>query len=94
MFAVRDSAYRFGLEPLTANNSSGTHTRKRPCYPNGNGFASDSYFPFWQHMLERFDLVLFDFRNCGRNPFHAAEPHNYHRFARDNVAVHHTIKDA
>ena len=61
---------------------------------HGNGFASDSYFPFWRHMLERFDLALFDFRNCGRNPFHAAEPHNYPRFARDNVTVHHAIAEA
>ncbi len=42
-------------------------------------------------MLERFDLALFDFRNCGRNSFHAAEPHNYPRFARDNLAVHRAI---
>ena len=58
---------------------------------HGNGFASDSYFPFWQHMLERFDLALFDVRNCGRNPFHAAEPHHYPRFARDNTLVHGAI---
>ncbi len=45
----------------------------------GNGFASDSYFPFWQHKLERFDLALFDVRNCGRNPFQAGEPHHYPR---------------
>ena len=60
---------------------------------HGNGFASDSYFPFWQHMLERFDLALFDVRNCGRNPFHAVEPHHYSRFARDNVAVHDAIAE-
>ncbi|MDE2790050.1 MAG: alpha/beta hydrolase [Paracoccaceae bacterium] len=60
---------------------------------HGNGFASDTYFPFWQFMLERFDLALFDFRNCGRNPFHAAEPHNYTRFAQDNVTVHGAIAD-
>ncbi|MCY3803972.1 MAG: alpha/beta hydrolase, partial [Gammaproteobacteria bacterium] len=58
---------------------------------HGNGFASDSYFPFWRLMLERFDLALFDLRNCGRNPFHAAEPHDYPRFARDNGAVHGAI---
>ena len=45
-------------------------------------------------MLERFDLVLFDVRNCGRNPFHAAEPHDYPRFARDNVTVHAAIREA
>lgn len=58
---------------------------------HGNGFASDSYFPFWRLMLKRFDLALFDFRNCGRNPFHAAEPHDYPRFARDNATVHDAI---
>ena len=58
---------------------------------HGNGFASDSYFPFWRLMLERFDLALFDIRNCGRNPFHAAEVHHYPRFARDNAAVHGAI---
>ena len=60
---------------------------------HGNGFASDSYFPFWRLMLERFDLALFDFRNCGRNPFHAAESHHYLRFARDSVAVHGAIAE-
>ena len=60
---------------------------------HGNGFASDTYFPFWRPMLARFDLALFDFRNCGRNPFHAARPHGYHRFARDSAAVHAAIAD-
>ena len=60
---------------------------------HGNGFASDSYFPLWRLMLERFDLALFDFRNCGRNPFHAAESHHYPRFARDNAAVHGAIAE-
>ena len=58
---------------------------------HGNGFASDSYFPFWRHMLQRFDLALFDVRNCGRNPFHAAEPHRYSRFTRDNAIVHRAV---
>ena len=72
----------------------GNPSGPRVVLSHGNGFASDSYFPFWRHMLERFDLVLFDVRNCGRNPFHAAEPHDYPRFARDNVAVHAAIRDA
>ena len=61
---------------------------------HGNGFASDTYFPFWRPMLDRFDLCLFDFRNCGRNPFHAAEPHDYPRFAQDSAAVHGAIAKA
>lgn len=58
---------------------------------HGNGFASDSYFPFWRLMLERFDVALFDFRNCGRNPFHAPDSHNYFRFVRDFAEVHGAI---
>jgi pimeloyl-ACP methyl ester carboxylesterase len=33
----------------------------------GNGFAADAYFPYWQHLLEKFDLLIFDFRNHGQN---------------------------
>ena len=69
----------------------GNPTGPRVVLSHGNGFASDSYFPFWRLMLERFDLALFDFRNCGRNPFHAAESHHYLRFARDNATVHGAI---
>ena len=72
----------------------GNPSGPRVVLSHGNGFASDSYFPFWRHMLERFDLVLFDVRNCGRNPFHAIEPHDYPRFARDNVTVHAAIREA
>ena len=71
-------------------NSSGP----RVVLSHGNGFASDSYFPFWQLMLERFDLALFDFRNCGRNPFHESESHHYSRFARDSATVHGAISKA
>ena len=60
----------------------GNPSRPRVVLSHGNGFASDSYFSFWRLMLERFDLALFDIRNCGRNPFHAARPHDYPRFAR------------
>ena len=71
----------------------GNPSGPRVVLSHGNGFASDSYFPFWRLMLERFDLALFDIRNCGRNPFHAAGPHRYPRFARDNVALHGAIAE-
>ena len=66
----------------------GNPSGPRVVLSHGAGFASDSYFPFWRLMLERFDLALFDFRNCGRNRFHAGETHYYSQFARDNAAVH------
>ena len=71
----------------------GNPSGPRVVLSHGNGFASDAYFPFWRLLLARFDLALFDFRNHGRNPFHAAEPHDYPRFARDSAAVHRAIAD-
>ena len=87
--AVLDLAMDDGapIRVLRHGNPSGP----RVVLSHGNGFASDAYFPFWRLTLDRFDLVLFDFRNCGRNPFHAAKPHDYRRFARDNAAVHKAI---
>ena len=87
--AILDLAMDDGarIHVVRHGNSSGP----RVVLSHGNGFASDSYFPFWQLMLARFDLALFDFRNCGRNPFHAGKPHHYPRFARDSAAVHGAI---
>ena len=34
---------------------------------HGNGFAADAYYPYWQHLLSKFDLLVFDFRNHGQN---------------------------
>ncbi len=50
---------------------------------HGNGFAADAYLPYWRHFLERFDLVVFDFRNHGQNI--PAEPanHTYEQLVSD-----------
>jgi pimeloyl-ACP methyl ester carboxylesterase len=50
---------------------------------HGNGFAIDAYYPFWGPLCERYEVVVFDFRNHGRNPFHGAADHGYPRFVRD-----------
>ena len=71
----------------------GNPSGPRVVLSHGNGFTSDSYFPFWRHMLERFDLALYDVRNCGRNPFHAGEAHDYPHFARDMAQVHGAIAE-
>ena len=54
---------------------------------HGNGFASDGYFPFWQHLLEQFDVVLFDHRNHGWNPPSDPARHHYTQLARDLEAI-------
>ena len=43
---------------------------------HGNGFAIDPYGPYWGQMLDRYDVVVFDFRNHGQNV--PAEPANHH----------------
>jgi pimeloyl-ACP methyl ester carboxylesterase len=50
---------------------------------HGNGLAIDAYLPFWSLLAPRYDLVLFDMRNHGRNPLHGAEGHDWPHFARD-----------
>jgi pimeloyl-ACP methyl ester carboxylesterase len=50
---------------------------------HGNGFAIDAYYPFWGPLCDRFEVVVFDFRNYGRNPFAGAANHGYPQFVRD-----------
>ncbi len=50
---------------------------------HGNGFAADAYFPYWQHLLDRFDLLVFDFRNHGRNIPVKPANHHYAQLSRD-----------
>ena len=38
----------------------------RLLFSHGNGFAADAYFPYWQHLLANFDLVIFDFPITGK----------------------------
>jgi pimeloyl-ACP methyl ester carboxylesterase len=54
---------------------------------HGNGFAIDGYYPFWCHLLEQFDVVLFDHRNHGWNPPSDPVRHHYAQLARDLEVV-------
>jgi pimeloyl-ACP methyl ester carboxylesterase len=67
---------------------------KGPCLviTHGNGFAIDGYRVFWEPLLDRFDVVVFDMRNHGRNPPSGADGHHYHQFARDIGAVNRAVK--
>ena len=35
---------------------------------HANGLCCDAYFPFWSLLTDRFDVILYDFRNHGWNP--------------------------
>ena len=50
---------------------------------HGNGFAADAYYPYWQHLLPKFDLLVFDFRNHGQNIPVEPSNHNYAQLSRD-----------
>jgi pimeloyl-ACP methyl ester carboxylesterase len=50
---------------------------------HGNGFASDAYLPFWQHLTPHYDVLVFDFRNHGQNVPVDPSNHNYAQLSRD-----------
>lgn len=50
---------------------------------HGNGFAADGYLPFWEPLQRDFELVVFDFRNHGRNLPSDPAHHSYAQMARD-----------
>ncbi len=59
---------------------------------HGNGLAIDGYYSFWKLLSERYELILFDFRNHGQNPLHTFEHHNWPRFALDLEQIYAAIQ--
>ena len=59
---------------------------------HGNGFAADAYYPYWQHLLPKFDLLVFDFRNHGQNVPVEPSHHTYEQLSRDLERVVQTVK--
>ena len=58
---------------------------------HGNGLAIDLYYPFWSQLCDRFDLVVYDFRNHGWNPRGDIRAHNIATFVSDNEVVNRGI---
>ncbi len=59
---------------------------------HGNGFAADAYLPYWQHLLQKFDLLVFDFRNHGQNAPVVPPHHTYEQLTRDLERVVQEVK--
>ncbi len=55
----------------------------RILFTHGNGFAANAYYPYWQHLLAKYDLIVFDFRNHGENIPVEPSNHHYTQFSRD-----------
>ena len=62
---------------------------------NGNGFAADGYYPFWGPLTDRFELIVFDFRNHGANPLAASgkDGHTYAQMTLDLERVRRAVED-
>ena len=58
---------------------------------HGNGFAVDGYVPFWEPLADRFELIVFDFRNHGRNARSDPANHHYDQMARDVGTVYREV---
>ena len=59
---------------------------------HGNGFATDAYYPYWRPLLDRFDVLVFDFRNHGQNEPVTPANHNYAQLSRDLERVAQAVR--
>lgn len=59
---------------------------------HANGLAIDAYYPFWSLLLDRFDIVVFDFRNHGWNNLGNLDSHTIPTFVSDISQVADQIK--
>jgi len=74
-----------GVELVVRRHGNPRGTRL--VFSHGNGFAVDGYRVFWEPLMKRFDVVVFDMRNHGRNPPTGADGHHYQQMAKDIESV-------
>jgi len=68
----------------------GNLSAPRVIVSHGNGLAVNGYLPYWALLLADFEVVVFDFRNCGENPVHDGA-HGYDRMLADLDAIYDAI---
>src|SRR5580700_1151117 len=59
---------------------------------HGNGLAIDGYFSFWGRLLDRYEVIVYDFRNHGQNPLHHPANHQWKMFIHDDERVWNVIR--
>jgi pimeloyl-ACP methyl ester carboxylesterase len=74
---------KLGDHALIRVRQHGNTAGPRLMLSHGNGLAIDGYFPFWGLLRERYEVVVFDFRNHGHNPLHRENAHRWSRFVMD-----------
>jgi pimeloyl-ACP methyl ester carboxylesterase len=60
---------------------------------HGNGLAIDGYLSFWGPLRERYELIIFDFRNHGQNPPHNFLHHNWPQFIKDLEYIFESVQE-
>lgn len=50
---------------------------------HGNGFATNAYYPFWRLLEDKFELIVYDQRNHGENPYAGSFGHHIDGFRDD-----------
>jgi pimeloyl-ACP methyl ester carboxylesterase len=61
---------------------------------HGNGLATDGYLPFWGRLQNRYELIVFDFRNHGQNPLHNFRHHNWQQFILDFERIFQAVQQS
>lgn len=70
-----------------------SHPTRRLFMSHGNGLAIDGFRTFWTHLLPDAEVVVFDFRNHGRNSTAPRlSENNWVRFVKDFDEVLHLIE--
>ena len=70
----------------------GNPTGPRLVLSHANGFAVDAYYPFWSLLTDRFDVVVYDFRNHGWNAVGMLGAHTIPTFVDDMARVAQAIE--
>ena len=83
--AVREARMDDGTAILLRRH--GNPDGDRIVLSHANGFAADAYYPFWSLLADRFDIVLYDFRNHGWNAVGPLEAHSLPTFVDDMTSV-------
>jgi pimeloyl-ACP methyl ester carboxylesterase len=66
--------------------------KQRLVLSHGNGLAINAYLPFWELLLDDFELILFDVRNHGENPLHLASHHTWEHMTQDIEDIYRAIQ--
>ena len=70
----------------------GNPSGPRLALSHGNGLATDGYLAFWGRLRERYELIIFDFRNHGQNPLHNFTHHSWPQFIHDLERVFESVQ--